>query len=152
MKVSVATPGCPSTTSTGGQGHAPHPSCSSALAPAGLRETLDQSRQELAEPLRASLSFKHKLILYGKARATWCPRPPYGGGCGVMVLHSGAHAETSLPRSQTRVCGFLIKAFKVEKRLISTLLPPGVGALIAYEQKIKWNYLSSDTRQRDSRK
>lgn len=40
----------------------------------------------------------------------------------------------------------------MEKRLISTLLPLGVGALIAYEQKIKWNYLSSDTRQRDSRK
>lgn len=73
-------------------------------------------------------------------------------GCSVVVLHSRAHAETSLPISSTLVYGFLIKAFKVEKRLISTLLPLGVGALIAHEQKIKWNYLSSDTRQRDSGK
>ena len=39
------------------------------------------------------------------------------------------------------VYGLLIKAFKVEKRLISTLLPLRVGALIVHEQ-IKWNYLS----------
>lgn len=71
-------------------------------------------------------------------------------GCSIVVLHSGAHAEISLPIGQTLVYGFLIKAFKVEKHLISTLLPLGVGALIAHEQKIKWNYLSSDTRQRDS--
>lgn len=34
----------------------------------------------------------------------------------------------------------LVKAFKGEKRLISTLLPLGVGALMADEQKMKWNY------------
>lgn len=34
----------------------------------------------------------------------------------------------------------------VEKHLISTLLPLGVGALIVHEQEIKWNYLSIDTR------
>lgn len=62
---------------------------------------MGQSKLELAElaPLRASLSFKHKFTLYGKARAAWCPRPLYFGGRSVVVLHSGAHAETRLPRS-----------------------------------------------------
>lgn len=73
------------------------------------------------------------------------------GALSVHPLSSGcsSSAGPALPASSTLLCGVLIKAFKVEKRLISTSLPLGVGALIAHEQKIKRNYSSGDTRQRD---
>lgn len=66
-----------------------------------------------------------------------------------LRLLGGAPAGPAVPASSPLLCGGFIKAFKVEKRLISTSLPLGVGALIAREQKIKGNYSSGDTRQRD---
>lgn len=77
-------------------------------------------------------------ILYGKAWPTRCPHPPSFGGCSSTV-------GPALPASSTLECGVSIKAFKEEKRLISTSLPLGVGALIAHERKIKRNYSSGDT-------
>lgn len=71
-----------------------------------------------------------------------CPHPPSLGGC-------SSSAGPALPASCALLCGVSRKAFKVEKRLISTSLPLGVGALIAHERKIKRNYSSGDTRQRD---
>lgn len=71
-----------------------------------------------------------------------CPHPGSLGGAAGLT-------GTSLACQLHSPTWVLRKAFKVEKRLISTSLPLGVGALIAHEQKMKRNYSSGDTRQRD---